>query len=142
MEHMLLFSKKHQSASVPHEKLYAKYGGKHGILCTASTFAQRVYKYMQRMPCLPPYSFPYICVHVIWMFIHVNQWRGGRGGRGKGGGGAIAPPPPQRALKRGRQNDYDYRGGGGGASRQANRVYYLEDCTDVTRKVCCLHVVT
>ena len=36
-----------------------------------------------------------------------------------------------------------YKGGGkmaiGAASRQANR---LEDCTDVTRIVCCLHVVT
>ena len=54
------------------------------------------------------------------------RWPGGQGGQ----------LPPQRALKRGRQNDYR-----GGQPPSESRLL-LEDCTDVTRIVCCLHVVT
>ena len=60
----------------------------------------------------------------------VARWPGGGGG---GGGGAIAP---QRALKGGRQNDYR-----GGQPPSESRLL-LEDCTDVTRIVFCLHVIT
>ena len=90
-------------------------------------------KTLPSLPIVDPTQkmFIYRCPHVhmalVWIVSGaVARWPGGQGGQ----------LPPQRALKRGRQNDYR-----GGQPPSESRLL-LEDCTDVMRIVCCLHVVT